>query len=176
MAQKKSSGRTVLAVVLVVIALLLVAFLVLNLAGVVGGNPTIEPESVTMDVPEPTEPITEAGYTEASASYTEEGINQVLKDSKEDASAAVEKYVGSAMTFTATVKATDDAVGYIDLTPSTGEYAGETIPCNVSDGTDEKLMKLVNARSVGDRVTVSGKFQKDSAGNLRFYIDTMKVS
>ena len=80
------------------------------------------------------------------------------------------------MTFTATVKATDDAVGYIDLTPTTGDYAGETIACNVADGTDTQLMKLVNARKVGDTVTVSGQFQTDDNDKLRFYIDTMKVS
>lgn len=118
----------------------------------------------------------EAGYTDPDVTYEEDSIDQVLAESKADSSAAAKKYTGTSMTFTAKVKATDDAVGYIDLTPTTGDYAGETIACNVADGTDTQLMKLVNARKVGDMVTVSGQFQTDDNDKLRFYIDTMKVS
>lgn len=118
----------------------------------------------------------EAGYTDPDVTYEKDSIDQVLAESKVDSSAAAKKYTGTSMTFTAKVKATDDAVGYIDLTPTTGDYAGETIACNVADGTDTQLMKLVNARKVGDTVTVSGQFQTDDNNQLRFYIDTMKVS
>ncbi len=136
--------------------------------GAAAEDAAVSVEAVTQD--------SEAGYTDPEVTYEKDSIDQILAESKADSASAAKKYTGTSMTFTAKVKATDDAVGYIDLTPTTGDYAGETIACNVADGTDTQLMKLVNARKVGDTVTVSGQFQTDDDGKLRFYIDSMKVS
>ncbi len=136
--------------------------------GAAAEDAAVSVEAVTQD--------SEAGYTDPEVTYEKDSIDQILAESKADSASAAKKYTGTSMTFTAKVKATDDAVGYIDLTPTTGDYAGEAIACNVADGTDTQLMKLVNARKVGDTVTVSGQFQTDDDGKLRFYIDSMKVS
>ncbi len=128
----------------------------------------VESESVSQ--------LEEAGYTEVNVTYEDGSAEAVISESKLNSEAALEKYVGRSMTFTAVVKATSNAVGYIDLTPEAAELNGETLACNVADGTDQDLMAVVNACTPGDRVTVSGTFQKDENNQLRFYIASTKLA
>ena len=170
--EKKAKVKLIAAISLFVAAVIVIVVCLINWKqgktdpGI--EDPILPGESVSED--------NTAGYTESGVGYPEGSIDKVLAESKADSGAAAKNYTGKTMTFTAKVKATDNAVGYIDLTPSSGDFAGETIACNVADGTDAKLMQLVNGRSVGDSVTVSGHFETDENGQLRFYIESMKLS